>query len=302
MRQLYLSGRDTLWWALNIITYDVHRVRVFFSHKSMFFPRFENPILSLFSSLVWRKRKNQGGSQESLLFVETTLYQSVHLLVEELYGTVKKVQSSPRAKNSLSLFHKMSSTALSSTRGSTAYAPGKLIGVLRKPTRSRASSNSSPVTSSAREEELHSAIRQLRIQDGDDGYKKSPRMSSTSTSTSQSASNSDSTSASTSATSGLNSSMLLDDSWRKDGREKRRIILEDDNSNGGSDFHINHQSPLRTYSAIADRVSSLQVQYCIILFVKSQEERHLYPCSALLYSALLYSTIKSHIYTKLYLL
>ena len=180
----------------------------------------------------------------------------------------------------------MSITALSGTRGSTVYAPGKLIGVLRKPTRSRASSNSSSsATSSAREEELQSAIRQLRIQDGDDGYKKTPRMSSTSTSTStstsQSASNSESTSTSTSASSGLNS---LDDSWRKDGREKRRIILEDDNSNGGSDFHINHQSPLRTYSAIADRVSS-KFNTVLLLFVKCQEEIKYIP--VLLYSALL---------------
>jgi len=116
---------------------------------------------------------------------------------------------------------------------------------------------------SAREEELHSAIRQLRIQDGDEGYKNTPRMSSTS----QSDSASESTSTSTSASSGLNSSTLLDDSWRKDGREKRRIILEEDNSNGGSDFHINHQSPLRTYSAIADRVSSkVNTVYCCSIY------------------------------------
>ena len=198
----------------------------------------------------------------------------------------------------------MSITAVSGTRGSTVYASGKLIGVLRKPTHSRASSNSSPATSSAREEELQSAIRQLRIQDGDDGYKKSPRMSSTSTSTStsQSGSNSESTSTSISASSGLNA---LDDSWRKDGREKRRIILEDDNSNGGSDFHINHQSPLRTYSAIADRVSS-ELNTSTVLFYllnfKMSRGNKIYPCStALLYSTLLCALIRSqsilnHIY------
>jgi hypothetical protein len=46
------------------------------------------------------------------------------------------------------------------------------------------------------------------------------------------------------------------DTWRKDGRERRMQILGEDELNGGSDFQIHYQSPLRTYSAIADRVSN----------------------------------------------
>ena len=161
---------------------------------------------------------------------------------------------------------------------STVAHSTKLIGVLRKPTRSRANSNSSKTSSTTsisnsnrhsnnnsnsntpREEELHSAIQRLRIQDGDEGYKKNPNMIPRSNGngygTTYCRSSSATTSGQTDTTRVSSSIHESDDSWRKDGRERRREILEDDKSNGGTDFHINHQSPLRTYSAIADRVSS----------------------------------------------
>lgn len=47
---------------------------------------------------------------------------------------------------------------------------------------------------------------------------------------------------------------MMQEAWRKDGRERRRILLEEDELTGGSDFHINHECPLRNYCAIADRV------------------------------------------------
>jgi hypothetical protein len=50
-------------------------------------------------------------------------------------------------------------------------------------------------------------------------------------------------------------SLLECDAWRKDGRERRMQILEEDEKNGGSDFQIHYQSRLRTYSDISDRVS-----------------------------------------------
>ena len=49
--------------------------------------------------------------------------------------------------------------------------------------------------------------------------------------------------------------IMMEEAWRKDGRERRRMLLEEDEMNGGSDFHINHDCSLRNYGAIADRVS-----------------------------------------------
>lgn len=51
---------------------------------------------------------------------------------------------------------------------------------------------------------------------------------------------------------------MMQEAWRKDGRERRRILLEEDELTGGSDFHINHECPLRNYCAIADRVSQIK--------------------------------------------
>ncbi len=48
-----------------------------------------------------------------------------------------------------------------------------------------------------------------------------------------------------------------DDTWRKDGKEWRSKLLEDDDATGGSEFVINRQCKLKNYCAIADRVSNL---------------------------------------------
>lgn len=46
-----------------------------------------------------------------------------------------------------------------------------------------------------------------------------------------------------------------DIAWRKDGKELRKKLLEEDDADGGSEFVINRQCKLRNYCAIADRVS-----------------------------------------------
>ena len=46
-----------------------------------------------------------------------------------------------------------------------------------------------------------------------------------------------------------------DEAWRKDGKELRRKLIEEDNAAGGSDFVIDTQSKLRNYCSIVERVS-----------------------------------------------
>ena len=46
-----------------------------------------------------------------------------------------------------------------------------------------------------------------------------------------------------------------DDAWRKDGKDLREKLLEEDDASGGNEFVINRQCKLKNYCDIADRVS-----------------------------------------------
>ena len=57
-----------------------------------------------------------------------------------------------------------------------------------------------------------------------------------------------------------------DQSWRKDGKELRKKILEEDDASGGNEFVINKQCKLKNYCAIADRVSYNIILYHVIMY------------------------------------
>ena len=126
---------------------------------------------------------------------------------------------------------------------SNTTTPKKLIPVLRKSSRTRTSYHATD------EDELNVAIAQLRMRDGDEGYKYKGLF------TAGSGSNSKTNSIEKDCGGFV---MRNCESWRKDGRERRSKMLAEDDLNGGSDFHINQQCSLRNYCAIADRVSALR--------------------------------------------
>lgn len=122
---------------------------------------------------------------------------------------------------------------------------------------------------SAREEELYSTVRRNRIQNGDEGYIKSSLKTMNDVSNSiKYNSNAYQSSNITTSVDGTTSAVPPQedcDAWRKIGKDKRIAILKEDDINGGSDFQINHLSPLRTYIAIADRVSIYkEITYMIL--------------------------------------
>ncbi len=107
----------------------------------------------------------------------------------------------------------------------------------------------------SREQEIKSTIEQFRMQGGDEGYKGGIISTRSGNDTSTRGSFGQLEREREEARR-IRARAMMEEAWRKDGRERRRLLLAEDESTGGSDFQINHDCPLRNYCAISDRVSS----------------------------------------------
>ena len=109
-----------------------------------------------------------------------------------------------------------------------------LVPVLKKPTHQI-----------SKDQEVQNTIERFRMQSGDEGYKGLSSRAMAMTTKSNGGHNEINVrrhERDKEETRRNRARAMMQEAWRKDGRERRRILLEEDELTGGSDFHINHDN------------------------------------------------------------